>query len=88
MTERTTVRLPDDLVRRAKHKAAVEGLSLTALIEEGLRRVLKEPAPGGHAGHGPLPVSPARGGLRPGVDLNDTASLQDLEDLDYIGRMR
>ena len=40
MAERTTVRLPEDLVRRAKHKAASEGRSLTALIEDGLRRVV------------------------------------------------
>lgn len=37
MTSRTTVRLPPDLLRRAKLKAAKEGTSLTALMEEGLR---------------------------------------------------
>ena len=45
MTERTTVRLPEDLVRRAKRKAASEGRSLTALIEDGLRRVVNVGAP-------------------------------------------
>jgi hypothetical protein len=40
MIERTTVRLPRDLLRRAKRKAAEEGCTLTALIEDGLRRVL------------------------------------------------
>jgi predicted DNA binding CopG/RHH family protein len=30
---RTTVRLPDELIERAKRKAAAEGRSLTALIE-------------------------------------------------------
>jgi hypothetical protein len=34
--------LPEDLVRRAKCKALAEGRSLTALIEDGLRRVLDE----------------------------------------------
>ena len=45
MAERTTVRLPDDLVRRAKRKALAEGRSLTSLIEDGLRRVLDDRAP-------------------------------------------
>ncbi len=37
MAERMTVRLPAELLRRAKRKAAAEGRSLTALIEDGLR---------------------------------------------------
>ena len=36
--QRTTVRLPKELLRLAKRKAAEEGRTLTALIEEGLRR--------------------------------------------------
>ena len=75
MTERTTVRLPEDLIERAKRKAAAEGRSLTALIEEGLRRVLNERRPGEAAGRVSLPVSSAGGGLMPGIDLNDAASL-------------
>jgi hypothetical protein len=42
MTERTTVRLPEDLIRLAKRKAADEGRSLTSLIEDGLRRVVAD----------------------------------------------
>lgn len=37
---RTTVRLDEDLLRRAKIRAAEEGVTLTALIERGLERVL------------------------------------------------
>ena len=37
---RTTVHLPDDLLKRAKKKAAADGRTLTSLIEEGLRLVL------------------------------------------------
>jgi hypothetical protein len=37
MAERTTVRLPEDLIRRAKIEAAAEGRTLTSLIEDGLR---------------------------------------------------
>ena len=88
MTERTTVRLPDDLVRRAKRKAAKEGRTLTALIEEGLRRVLKERPVAAKAGRVSLPVSSAGGGLMPGIDLSDAAALQEMDDLDAAGRLR
>jgi hypothetical protein len=43
---RTTVRLPDELLQRAKAAAARDGTTLTALIERGLRGVLEKP----HAG--------------------------------------
>ena len=87
MTERTTVRLPDDLVRRAKRKAASEGRTLTALIEDGLRRIVEE-RPLGHWPDRTLPsVSTARGGLRPGIDLDDTAALQEMDDLSDAGRL-
>ena len=86
--ERTTVRLPDDLIRRAKRKAAVEGRSLTALIEEGLRRVLNERPPSTKAKPALPPVSTASGGLMPGIDLNDGAAIQELDDLEYAGRIK
>jgi predicted transcriptional regulator len=63
MTEGATVRLPDDLVAKAKRKALAEGRSLTALIEEGLRRVVAEPAPARSRRQKPLPVGSAAGGL-------------------------
>jgi hypothetical protein len=88
MIERTTVRLPDDLLRRAKRKAAAEGRSLTALIEEGLRRVLSERASASKADRALPPVSTATGGLMPGIDLNDAAQLQEMEDLDDAAQLR
>lgn len=88
MTERTTVRLPEDLLKRAKRKAAAEGRSVTALIEEGLRRVLAERPPVAKPGRTLPPVSTATGGLMPGIDLNDSAALQEREDRDVIGRFR
>jgi hypothetical protein len=71
MTERTTVRLPDDLVRRAKRKALAEGRSLTALIADGLRRVLIDRSPSAKVERVLPPVSSATGGLMPGVNLED-----------------
>jgi hypothetical protein len=85
MPERTTVRLPEDLVARAKRKAAADGVSMTALIEEGLRRVLSESGTQAHAKRVLPPVSTATGGLMPGIDLSDTAALEDMDDRTRFG---
>jgi hypothetical protein len=88
MTERTTVRLPESLVRRAKARAAAEGRTLTSLIEEGLRRIVNE---SGRPEKKPrvFPrVSSARGGLMAGIDLDDSASLQRMDDLERIERWK
>jgi len=87
MAERTTVRLPDELVRRAKRKAAAEGRTLTSLIEDGLRRVLDDRGATKQKRVMP-PISKASGWLRPGIDLNDSASLYELEDLEYMARQK
>jgi hypothetical protein len=77
---RTTVRLDEGLLELARREAASRNTTLTALIEQGLRFVLRKPgtpAPGKRVS---LPVSKARGGVMPGVDLNDTSSLLDRMD--------
>ncbi len=80
------MRLPADLLQRAKRKAADEGRTLTALIEDGLRKVLTErPRVTKHRIE--LPVSRASGGLRPGIENIDHAALQEMDDLDYVARM-
>ena len=88
MAERTTIRLPPDLLNRARRKAAAEGRTLTALIEEGLRRVVgdgREGVPGKRI----LPrVCKAKGGTMPGIDISDGSALQELEDLEYVERMK
>ena len=53
---------------------------MTALIEDGLRRVVNEPAEAGRAVRVLPPVSSAVGGLMPGIDLSDSAALQDMDD--------
>jgi hypothetical protein len=40
---KTTVDLPDDLLRRAKSEAALRGKKLRELVQTGLERVLDEP---------------------------------------------
>ena len=88
MTERTTVRLPEELLRHAKRQAAAQGRTLTSLIEEGLRQILAKKL-GTHTAKRKLPrVSTARGELMPGIDLDDFSSIQQADDLAYVERMK
>src|SRR5262245_7865578 len=73
MFERTTVRLPKDLLARAKRKAAAEGRTLTSLIEDGLRLVV-ESRKAWEAKRVLPPVSKASGGPMPGIDLTDLSA--------------
>lgn len=88
MIERTTVRLPADLLRRAKCKAAAEGRTLTALIEDGLRRVVVDSAKLNKAKRVLPRFSKATGGTFPGIDISNSAALQEIEDLEYVERMK
>ena len=76
---RTTVRIKDDLLRRAKKRAAHEGRTLTSLIEEGLTLILS-PAKGDRRKRIQLPISEASGGVLPGVDLNRSGELEEVMD--------
>ncbi|HEY3642380.1 MAG TPA: hypothetical protein VGL31_14900 [Xanthobacteraceae bacterium] len=88
MTERTTVRLPADLLSRAKRKAAAERRTLTSLIEDGLRLMVADRHRVAKPRRVPPPISKATGGPMPGVDLTDLSSLQETDDLDDIERMQ
>ena len=73
---RTTVRLDDDLLAAVKRLALETGRTLTAVIEDALRRELgrRDVTDGGRP---ELPTFRGEG-LLPGVDLDDTALLLDL----------
>ncbi len=43
---KTTIELPDDLYRKAKSMAALQGRKLKDLFEEGLRRIVEAPRNG------------------------------------------
>jgi len=88
MAERTTVRLPEELLRRAKRKAADEGRSLTSLIEDGLRLVVAEDRKPLKQKRVLPRVSTATGGVLPGIDISDSAALQEMDDLEYVERMK
>lgn len=88
---RTTVRLPEDLLKRAKRKAAATGTSLTALIEEGLRSVIDERPKSGKPKRFVLPVSRATGGFAPNLHAVDPAkfasAVDQSEDLERVRRI-
>ena len=76
---RTTVRLDEALLEQAKREAARRRETLTALIEEGLRLVLaRSRTSRQRARRVVLPKCRAGGGVLPGVDLNDSASVLDV----------
>ena len=88
MTARTTVRLPEDLLDRARRKAAAEGRTLTSLIEDGLRAIVSGNTRAATRKRVVPRVSKARGGVMPGVDLTNLPTLQETDDLDYLRRMQ
>jgi hypothetical protein len=87
MTDRTTVRLPEVLLKRAKRRAAAEGRTLTSLIAEGLRLVIAQHRKGEKRKRIMPRVSKAAGGSMPGLDLTNLPALQETDDLDYVRRL-
>lgn len=78
---RTTVRLDDALLKRARREAARRNVTLTSLIDQGLRLAMQPQAPE-RKPRKSLPVCTAGGGTLPGVNLNDSAGLLDIMDSD------
>lgn len=92
MIERTTVRLPQELLNRARKKAAAEGRTLTALMEDGLRFIVedqpKQKPTKRRLPRVDLPVSKATGGFKPGFENLTYSQIEELEDLEYIERLK
>lgn len=86
MIKRTTVRLPAELLRKAKRKADAEGRTLTALIEDGLRYVVSDQRSEKKKERIMPPVSKATGGLMPGI-TNPWRDTEEMDDLEYIERL-
>lgn len=85
---RTTVHLPDDLLARAKQKAAEEGRTLTSMIEEGLTIALADrPKPAERRKRKMPRVSRATGGLLPGIDpVKINSAVEEAEDIERLRR--
>jgi hypothetical protein len=73
---RTTIRLDDDLLAAAKQHAARTGRTLTALFEDALRSFLAVEQRPSTRRRTKLPVFDG-GGLRAGIDLDNSADLLD-----------
>jgi hypothetical protein len=79
---RTTVRLNEQLLRDAKKTAAEAGLTLTSLIEDGLREILaRRKQAVSQKNKFEMPTYDL-GRPLPGVDLNNNAALLDLMEED------
>jgi len=74
---RITVKISDELLKRAKESAARQGRTLNSLVEEGLAVILAEDK-GSWSPRAKLPISNASGGLLPGVDLNRSCELEEV----------
>jgi hypothetical protein len=74
---RTTIRMDEDLLAAVKAEAAACGETLTAFIEEAVRRQLDARRSLADSPGPEIPVF-AGDGLLPGVDLDDSAALLNL----------
>jgi len=74
---RTTIRMDDDLLATVKAEAAAAGQSLTAFIEEAVRRQLSARRSNREYPSRDLPTF-AGDGVLPGVDLDDSSAMLDL----------
>lgn len=73
---RTTISVDGELLKDAKRRAAETGRTLTAVIEDALRESFSRRRTQRHAKR--LRLRTVSGdGLRPGVDLDDSAELLD-----------
>jgi hypothetical protein len=76
---RTTIDIPEDLLREAKARAARGGRTLGQVVGDALRSSFHRVDSAAQAGPAMLPTF-GKGGLRPGVDLDDSAALLDVMD--------
>ena len=75
---RTTIHINDHLFARLKEVAARTGRTMTSVIEDALRQSMAQSRPKARKA---IRLTTVGGkGTRPGVDLDDTASLFDLMD--------
>jgi hypothetical protein len=83
---RTTINLPDDLIQRAKMAALESGTTLTEIIANALRESLADQTTK-KANRNIKIITSGRGGLLPGVDLDDTSAVLDIMDgIDDLNR--
>jgi hypothetical protein len=78
---KTTLNIEDKLLATAKAAAALQGTTLTRLIEEGLQMRLRKPTkPTASKSLPELPVFHGKGGLAPGLSGLSTREMFDAAD--------
>lgn len=76
---RTTIRLDEQLLKKAKKYALSHGTTFTSIVEDALREKLMERP--SSIKHSPVKLKTVNGrGVYPGIDLDDSASLLDIMD--------
>ena len=75
---RTTVRIDDTLYREIKERAAREGRTVAAVLEDALRVGMRNAEPNPAEPY--VPRTLAMGGLREGIDINSNSSVLDAMD--------
>ena len=83
MVKRITIRLDDQVFADAMQLTAETGRSLTGVIEDALREMLDRQSRPAERPPVRLPIDAGRG-LLPGVDLNSSAALLDLMDVNVL----
>lgn len=77
---RTTIKVSDDILRRAKKAALERDETLNDIVEHALGEFLRHLEQPAAIRPVKLPKSKKSGGVQPGVDLDDSAALMDLLD--------
>jgi hypothetical protein len=73
---RTTVTIPDDLLRKAKQIAAERSCTLSEVVQEALQRIFSQTRSSGR--RRPTRLTTYRGqGVLPGIDLDSSSGLLD-----------
>lgn len=81
---RTTLSLDDALLEQARERAARTGRTLSQVVEDALREAFAPPREAGARSRVQLPTDPGDGrGVRPGIDLDDSAGLLDAMERDH-----
>jgi hypothetical protein len=74
---RTTISIPDDLLRKAKQVAAERSCTLSEVVQEALQKVFAQSRSAGQ--RRPTRLTTFRGqGVLPGIDLDSSATLLDV----------
>jgi hypothetical protein len=76
---RTTIRLEEELLKQVRQLAAQTGQTMTSIIENALREMLSRRNTPPKRRRVRL-ITDGKGGLRPGVNLDNMSELYDLMD--------